>query len=111
MPLKRPPQPIPNVTPQPTPAPTPQPDPTPAGYVLGAPNGMIPTDLKIAYGRGGPWADVNRDDPFFVKYGHLYSVPPEFLKSMMVVETGGLMIPNQGGSGADGTMQIKASIW
>jgi hypothetical protein len=67
---------------------TPQPGPTPAGYILGAPKGTIPTDLKIAYGRGGPWKQVNQDDPFFVQYGHLYNVPPEWLKSMQVVETG-----------------------
>jgi murein DD-endopeptidase MepM/ murein hydrolase activator NlpD len=111
MPLKRPPQPVPEPNPEPAPTPPPQPDPTPVGYVLGAPTGTIPTDLHIAYGRGAPWKNVNQDDPFFIRYGVLHNVPPEWLKSMMVVETGGQMIPNAGGSGAYGTMQIKASDW
>lgn len=91
--------------------PKPDPKPIPETGKLGAPTGTIPTDLNIAFGRGAPWSDVNRDDPFFVKYGLLYGVPPEWLKAMMVVETGGRMIPNQGGSGAFGTMQIKESDW
>lgn len=111
MPLQRPPQPVPEPNPEPTPQPEPQPDPTPSGYVLGDPKGNIPTDLKIAYGRGHPWKIVNQDDTYFIQYGHLYGVPPEWLKSMMVVETGGQMIWNQGGSGAYGTMQIKESDW
>jgi murein DD-endopeptidase MepM/ murein hydrolase activator NlpD len=110
MPLKRPVSPHSSGDKPVKPKPDPQPPP-PTIATIGAPTGTIPTDLKIAYGRGGPWSAVNRDDPFFVKYGTLYNVPPEFLKSMQVVETGGQMIPNQGGSGAYGTMQIKESIW
>lgn len=109
------PAPTPTPAPSPKPAPKPKPSPSPkeggAGGVLGAPSGTIPTDLQIAYGRGGDWALVNQDDPFFVRYGEKYGVPPQFLKAMMVVETGGRMIPNQGGSGAAGTMQIKTAIW
>src|SRR5215210_3992060 len=105
MPLKRP------VGPHnsnPTPKPPPEPIPAPE-LKLGTPTGNTPK-LKTGGGRG-PWSKVNRDDPFFVKYGALFTVAPEMLKSMQVVETGGEMVWNAGGSGAYGTMQIKESDW
>jgi murein DD-endopeptidase MepM/ murein hydrolase activator NlpD len=107
MPLKRPVQPhnsnpLPDTTPKPPPPPLEKLD-------VGAPEGNTPR-LKTG-GGGGPWSKVNRDDSFFVKYGALFTVAPEMLKSMQVVETGGEMVWNAGGSGAYGTMQIKKSIW
>jgi murein DD-endopeptidase MepM/ murein hydrolase activator NlpD len=87
--------------------------PTKPAAKLGAPKGSIPVSpvLKIAFGRGGPWSLVNEDDPHFLKYGAMFGVDPAWLKAMEVVETGGRMIPNTGGSGAWGSMQIKESDW
>jgi murein DD-endopeptidase MepM/ murein hydrolase activator NlpD len=105
MPLKRPVDPH---NSNPTPKPPPEPIP-PLDLKLGAPTGKTPR-LKTG-GGGGPWSKVNRDDQFFVKYGALFTVAPEMLKSMQVVESGGEMVWNAGGSGAYGTMQIKESFW
>ena len=105
LPLKGPlPPPDPPIEPPPIPPPV-------DGVVLGAPTGSIPMDLKIAFGRGGPWSKVNQDDPLFIKYGKKHTVKPQMLKAMQVVESGGDMIWNQGGSGAFGTMQIKDAFW
>ena len=84
--------------------------PAPAG-TIGSPSGQIPMNLNVAYGRGGDWATVNQYDAAFVHYGNQYGVDPAMLKAMAVIESGGQMIPNQGGSGAYGIMQIKPDIW
>lgn len=77
---------------------------------LGIPTGKIPTTLKIAYGRGDPWSNVTVDAPFHERYGNPYGIAA-MLMAMEVVETGGRMIPNSGGSGAYGIMQIKEANW
>jgi murein DD-endopeptidase MepM/ murein hydrolase activator NlpD len=109
---------IPPVSPPPAPPPpvisppTPPPSPPPVTAVsLGDPIGAIGGPLKIAYGRGAPWADVNRYDALFLAAGAKHGVPPAMLKAMAVIESGGQMIPNAGGSGAFGIMQIKTAIW
>lgn len=87
---------------------------TPAPHLankLGIPTGTIPTSLKIAYGRGGPWKQVTQDAPLHEKWGARYSVDPAMLMAMEVIESGGNMIWNTGGSGAFGIMQIKLSDW
>ena len=94
---------VPEPIPQPPPDPIPEPD-TP--YVLGAPTGTIP---KGKIGGGGPWSLVNVHDPSFVKWGTTYSVEPEMLKSMMIVETGGKNVSDP--FGASGVMQIKKQYW
>lgn len=105
MPLKRPVQPH-NSNPGPTEKPEPPPLPE---LTIGAPTGNLP---KLKTGGGtGPWSKINQDDQFFVKYGAIFGVSPEMLKSMQGVETGGEMVWNRGGSGAYGTMQIKKSDW
>ena len=76
---------------------------------LGAPTGTIPTTLRIAYGRGAPWADVNRHDPFHAKYGVRYDVRPSMLKAMEVIESGGQSIPNGNGYPNFGVMQLTHS--
>src|SRR5690349_14784637 len=76
---------------------------------VGIPTGTIPTTLKIAYGRGDPWSNVTVDAPFHEQYGAKYVVDPAMLMAMEVIESGGRMIPNAGGSGAFGIMQIKAA--
>ena len=78
---------------------------------IGAPSGNVPTTLQIAFGRGAPWSQINRWDRDFVTAGEKHDVTPSMLKAMAVVESGGQMIWNLGGSGAYGIMQIKASIW
>lgn len=86
--------------------------PAPRPFVnVGIPTGTIPTSLKIAYGRGGPWKQVTQDAALHVKWGNWYGVDPAMLMAMEVIESGGNMIPNAGGSGAFGIMQIKASNW
>ncbi len=82
--------------------------PKPTG-MLGAPAGTIPTNLAIAYGRGAPWADVNRYDAHFLKYGTKYGVPPAMLKAMSVIESGGQSIPNGNGFPNWGVMQLTHS--
>lgn len=89
-----------------TTTPAPQPSAT-----VGRPTGTIPRNLLIAYGRGDPWSYVTKDAPLHEKYGARYGVDPAMLMAMEVIESGGRMIPNAGGSGAFGIMQIKASIW
>jgi len=79
---------------------------------VGAPQGTIQTPgLQIAYGRGGSWDQVNQYDAAFTAAGAANGVDPAMLKAMAVIESGGQMIPNAGGSGAYGIMQIKASDW
>jgi murein DD-endopeptidase MepM/ murein hydrolase activator NlpD len=78
---------------------------------LGAPTGIIGGPLKIAYGRGGQWSTVNQYDPHFLVAGKKHNVAPAMLKAMAVIESGGQMIANQGGSGAYGIMQFKISLW
>lgn len=78
---------------------------------LGAPQGTIPSNLNIAYGRGGDWATVNQYDALYTQYGNQYGVDPAMLKAMAVIESGGQMIPNGNGSGAYGIMQINTGIW
>lgn len=91
---------------------TPAPGSTPhAAATVGRPTGTIPTTLTVAYGRGDPWRNVTVDAPFHERYGAQYGVDPAMLMAMEVIESGGRMIPNAGGSGAFGIMQIKASIW
>jgi murein DD-endopeptidase MepM/ murein hydrolase activator NlpD len=85
--------------------------PPPPAETIGAPVGVVPTNLKIAYGRGVPWSNYNRYDQHFLEYGLKHGVPPEMLKAMAVIEADGTMIWNQGGSGAFGIMQIKSAIW
>jgi hypothetical protein len=87
------------------------PAPAKAVSTIGAPTGTIPTSLAIAYGRGGPWATVNAYDAAFVRAGTKHGVDPAMLKAMAVIESGGQMIANQGGSGAWGIMQFKRWIW
>lgn len=93
------------------PPPVSPPPPPPTWQALGAPAGTIGGPLKIAYGRGADWSQVNRYDPLFIAAGEKHDVPPAMLKAMAVIESGGQMIPNQGGSGAYGIMQIKPDIW
>lgn len=88
----------------------PKPEPTPS-VSIGDPRGAIGGPLQIAYGRGGDWSLVNRYDPSFLRWGAKYGVDPAMLKAMAVIESGGQMIPNAGGSGAAGIMQIKNSSW
>jgi len=76
--------------------------------VLGDPTGTIGGPLQIAYGRGGPWSTVNAHDPYFVKYGQKYGVPPAMLKAMEVIESGGKMIPNGNGYPNWGNMQLTS---
>jgi hypothetical protein len=78
---------------------------------LGAPTGTIPITLQIAFGRGAPWADVNRHDPFHAKYGVRYDVRPSMLKAMEVIESGGQSIPNGNGYPNFGVMQLTHSWW
>jgi len=86
--------------------------PAPRPFVnVGIPTGVIPTSLKIAYGRGSPWSQVTQDAPLHEKWGARYGVDPAMLMSMEVIESGGNMIWNTGGSGAYGIMQIKESNW
>jgi murein DD-endopeptidase MepM/ murein hydrolase activator NlpD len=94
----------------PSPTTTTTPAPQPAG-TLGDPHGAIGGDLHIAYGRGADWSAVNRDDAAFLREGAKWHVPPDMLKAIEVIESGGQMIWNQGGSGAYGVMQIKESDW
>ncbi len=89
----------------PTP-PVDMPDPIPAK--LGAPTGTIGGPLQIAYGRGGPWSEVNRYDPSFLRWGTEYGVKPSMLKAMAVVESGGQMIPNGNGFPNWGLMQLTS---
>lgn len=103
----KPPRPLKTTTTQPA-AVSPPPPPSSS---LGDPTGVIGGPLKIAYGRGAPWADVNRYDALFTQAGQKHDVPPAMLKAMAVIESGGQMIPNAGGSGAYGIMQIKPAIW
>lgn len=89
---------------------TPAPVTTPAQpWGIGAPTGNIPSDLQIAYGRGAPWANVNRHDPYHVKHGNLRGVKPSMLKAMEVVESGGRSIPNGNGFPNYGVMQLTHS--
>jgi murein DD-endopeptidase MepM/ murein hydrolase activator NlpD len=106
------PDPTPEPKPKPRPKPKPEPKPKPAAAApLGAPSGTIGGNLSIAFGRGAPWAAVNRYDDDFLKAGATHNVLPQMLKAMMVIESGGQSIPNQGGSGAWGPMQFKRWIW
>ncbi len=73
---------------------------------IGAPTGTIP---RGEIGGGGPWALVNRFDAIFVAEGHKHDVSPEMLKSMMIVETGGVNANDP--FGAIGVMQIKPIYW
>src|SRR5688500_10497496 len=91
------------------PAPKPGPLPEPGEIRLGAPKGRIPTDLQIAYGRGALWSQVNRHDPYHLKYGTRYGVRPSWLKAMEVVESGGESIPNGNGFPNFGVMQLTHS--
>lgn len=75
---------------------------------LGAPSGTITGPLKIAYGRGGPWATVNAHDPFFARHGVRWNVRPSMLKAMEVIESGGKMIPNGNGFPNWGNMQLTS---
>lgn len=77
---------------------------------VGRPTGKIPTNLKVAFGRGGDWALVTQDAALHEKYGNPYDIAA-MLMAMEVIESGGKMIWNQGGSGAYGIMQIKESDW
>lgn len=86
---------------------------TPAGAAttkVGRPTGTIPSNLKVAFGRGDPWSNVTVDAPFHEKYGNPYGIAA-MLMAMEVVESGGRMIWNTGGSGAYGIMQIKEEYW
>lgn len=96
-------------TPAPTPSTTTTLRPGVDSYNLGKPKGNIPTDLKIAYGRGAPWKDVTRHNPFFIKYGLLYGVEPEDLQAMVAVESGGQSIPNGNGFPNFGIFQLTHS--
>jgi hypothetical protein len=79
---------------------------------LGAPQGTIDNPgLQIAFGRGADWGAVNQYDPSFTAAGQQYGVDPSMLKAMAVIESGGQMIDNLGGSGATGVMQLKPDIW
>ena len=98
--------PAPPVSPPPVVSPPSQPVVTPG--VLGDPTGTIGGPLQIAYGRGGPWSTVNAHDPYFVKYGQKYGVPPAMLKAMEVIESGGKMIPNGNGYPNWGNMQLTS---
>jgi hypothetical protein len=79
----------------------------PAGSI-GSPQGQIPMELNIAYGRGGDWATVNQYDAAFVEAGSKYGVDPSMLKAMMVVESGGQNIPNGNGFPNSGPMQLTS---
>ena len=76
------------------------------GGEIGAPTGTIP---RGEIGGGGPWALVNRFDAIFVAEGRKHDVPPVMLKSMMIVETGGIHVSDN--FGAMGVMQIKPKFW
>jgi hypothetical protein len=73
---------------------------------IGAPTGTIP---RGEIGGGGPWQLVNRFDEIFVAEGRKHRVPPAMLKSMMIVETGGINVSDN--FGAMGVMQIKPVFW
>jgi len=103
-------------TPTTTPAPKPTEPSTPVHdhpkiTTVGRPTGTIPTSLKIAYGRGYPWSNVTIDAPYHEKYAARWGLDPAVLMAMEVIEAGGKMIWNAGGSGAYGIMQIKAANW
>jgi murein DD-endopeptidase MepM/ murein hydrolase activator NlpD len=87
------------------------PPPTQPAVTLGDPIGTIGGDLHIAFGRGADWSKINRYDALFLAAGTKHGVPPQMLKAMAVIESGGEMIWNQGGSGAFGIMQFKRNIW
>lgn len=106
----RPHQPPPAAPPPPPVSPPPSPPPPPAAK-LGDPEGTIGGPLRVAFGRGAPWDNVNRFDDLFLAAGAKHGVPPAMLKAMAVIESGGQMIPNAQGSGAFGIMQIKSAIW
>src|SRR3954470_16138750 len=78
----------------------------PADDRIGAPTGTIP---RGRIGGGGPWNLVNRFDDVFVAEGRKHSVRPTMLKSMMIVETGGVNVSDS--HGATGVMQIKPIYW
>jgi cell wall-associated NlpC family hydrolase len=81
----------------------------PSGPVtVGSPQGQIPMDLNIAYGRGGDWATVNAYDAAFSDAGAKYGVDPAMLKAMMVIESGGQNIPNGNGFPNSGPMQLTS---
>ena len=84
--------------------------PTGTSAHVGRPTGTIPTTLKIAYGRGGPWSKVTQDAPLHEKYGNPYSIA-DVMMAVEAIESGGEMIWNRGGSGAFGTFQIKEEDW
>jgi murein DD-endopeptidase MepM/ murein hydrolase activator NlpD len=111
MPVKILPLPSDPIIPKPPDPPIDPPPPKPSG--VGIPTGNVPLApvLKIAYGRGDPWSNVTQDSAFHVKYGAMFGVRPSLLMAVEVVETGGRMIWNTGGSGAFGIMQIKESDW
>lgn len=92
----------------PVPPPRPEPEPEPSTATLGAPTGTIGGPLQIAYGRGGPWATVNAYDASFVRWGGLYGVPAAMLKAIMVIESGGQLIPNGNGYPNWGPMQLTS---
>jgi len=73
---------------------------------IGAPTGTVP---KGKIGGGGSWDLVNRFDPLFVSEGTKHNVDPAWLKSMMLVETGGKNVSDA--HGASGVMQIKSEYW
>lgn len=83
----------------------------PSSGGVGAPQGAIQSPLNIAFGRGGTWDNANQYDSLYVQYGNQFGVDPSMLKAMAVIESNAQMIPNQGGSGAYGIMQIKQSDW
>ena len=76
------------------------------GGGIGAPTGTIPPG---SIGGGGSWDLVNRFDAVFVAEGRKHNVPPAMLKSMMIVETGGVNVDDR--FGATGVMQIKPIYW
>ncbi len=85
-----------------TPAPTEPTTPVGDGS-FGAPQGTIPIGNITG---GGDWNNVNQYDAAFTSAGATYGVDPAFLKSMMIVESGGSQAA-QGVGGASGAMQIK----
>jgi hypothetical protein len=67
---------------------------------------MVP---QGSIGGGSSWDLVNRFDAVFVAEGRKHNVPPAMLKSMMIVETGGVNVNDP--FGATGVMQIKPMFW
>lgn len=59
---------------------------------------------------GGDWAGVDQWDSQITSAANSFKVPPNLIKSVMQLESGGQNLPANG-AGAVGPMQVVASVW